>query len=169
MNRTGVLLNNNTGSGDGNGVASGDGAIRFLPCSSVFKAFFCVRRAAAAAFICGLLFTLACAGPRQNVDPAPQEEAKGFMLVVINHHLLDVNIFLLHDGQADRISMVNAASSRTQEMPLYMLGQGGTIRLIAEPIGSDSRYTTDLLTVQPGQVVELSVENPLARSTYSIQ
>ena len=129
--------------------------------------FICVRRKAAAAFICG--FLLACAGPRQNVDPAPEDEAKGFMLVLTNHYLLDVNIFLLHDGQADRISMVNAASSRTLEMPLYMLGQGGTIRLIAEPIGADTRYTTDLLTVQAGQIVELSVENPIARSTYSIQ
>ena len=91
------------------------------------------------------------------------------MLILTNHHLLDVNIFLQHDGQADRIAMVNTASSTTLEMPLYKLGQGGTIRLIAEPIGDVTSYTTDLLTVQPGQIVQLSVENPIARSTYSIQ
>ena len=50
-----------------------------------------------------------------------------------------------------------------------MLGQSKTIRLIAEPIGDESRYTTDLLVVQPGQVVELNVENLLARSNYTIQ
>ena len=99
----------------------------------------------------------------------PEPNAGGFALVLTNRHLLDVNIFLQHDGQADRIAMVNASSSKTMELPLYMLGQGGVIRLIAEPIGDDSRYTSDLLTVQAGQIVQLFVENPIARSNYSIQ
>ena len=117
----------------------------------------------------GIVLVLACAGPRQNVDPAPQDEAKSFLLLLTNRYLLDVNVFLQHDGQADRIAMVNSASTRTLELPLHMLGQGGVIRLIAEPIGDDTRYTTDILTVQPGQMVELNVENPIARSNYSIQ
>ena len=116
-----------------------------------------------------MLLLMACAGPRQNMDPGPQPNGDGFSLVLTNHHLLDVNIFLQHDGQADRIAMVNAATSRTLVLPLYMLGQGGGIRLIAEPIGDDTRYTTDILTVQPGQIVELNVENPIPRSNYSIQ
>jgi hypothetical protein len=103
------------------------------------------------------------------MDPEPQPNAGGFALVLTNRHLLDVNIFLQHDGQADRIAMVNASSSKTMELPLYLLGQGGVIRLIAEPIGDDTRYTSDLLTVQAGQIVQLFVENPIARSNYSIQ
>ena len=103
------------------------------------------------------------------MEPEPEPNAGGFGLVLTNRHLLDVNIFLQHDGQADRIAMVNASSSKTMELPLYMLGQGGVIRLIAEPIGDDTRYTTDLLTVQAGQIVQLFVENPIARSNYSIQ
>jgi hypothetical protein len=112
---------------------------------------------------------LACSAPRQNMDPGPQPNSDGFSLVLTNHHLLDVNIFLQHDGQADRIAMVNSSTSRTVVLPLYMLGQSGSIRLIAEPIGDDTRYTTDLLTVQPGQSVSLNVENPIPRSNYSIQ
>jgi len=103
------------------------------------------------------------------MDPEPKQNAGGFALVLTNRHLLDVNVFLQHDGQADRIAMVNASSSKTIELPLYLLGQGGVIRLIAEPIGDDSRYTSDLLTVQAGQIVQLFVENPIARSNYSIQ
>jgi hypothetical protein len=103
------------------------------------------------------------------MEPEPEPNAGGFALVLTNRHLLDVNIFLQHDGQADRIAMVNASSSKTMELPLYMLGQGGVIRLIAEPIGDDTRYTSDLLTVQAGQIVQLFVENPIARSNYSIQ
>jgi hypothetical protein len=120
-------------------------------------------------FMASLVVMLACAGPRQNVDPAPQGQADGFSVILTNHYLLDVNVFLQHDGQADRIAMVNASTSKALELPLRMLGQGGAIRLIAEPIGDDTRYTTDILTVQPGQAVQLNVETPITRSNYSIQ
>jgi hypothetical protein len=115
------------------------------------------------------LTVAACRAPRQNVDSAPAPEADNFSLTLNNHHLLDVNIFLQHDGQVDRLALVTAATSKTLVLPLYMLGQGGAIRLIAEPIGDDTRYTTDILTVQPGQMVQLDVENPIPRSNYSIQ
>ena len=115
-----------------------------------------------------LLILVACAGPRQNVDPEPVE-ASGFSLILNNRHLLDVNIFLQHDGQPDRITTVPSSTSRAIVLPLRMLGQSKTIRIIAEPIGDDSRYTTDVLLVQPGQIVELNVESLIARSNYSIQ
>lgn len=115
-----------------------------------------------------LTMLLACAGPRQNVDPAPLE-ATGFSLVLNNRHLLDVNVFIQHDGQADRVATVVASTSRTMVLPVWMLGQSKAIRLIAEPIGDDSRYVTEILVVQPGQVVELNVEGLLSRSNYSIQ
>jgi hypothetical protein len=116
-----------------------------------------------------LCLILACAGPRQHVDPDPQPEADGFSLVLRSNHLLDVNIFVLHDGQADRVAMVPSSSTRALVLPLWMLGQSRAIRIIVEPIGEESRYTTDLLSVQPGQIVELNVESLLARSSYSIQ
>ena len=115
-----------------------------------------------------LLILVACAGPRQNVDPGPVE-ASGFSLILNNRHLLDVNIFLQHDGQPDRITTIPSSTSRAIVLPLRMLGQSKTIRIIAEPIGDDSRYTTDMLLVQPGQIVELNVESLIARSNYSIQ
>lgn len=115
-----------------------------------------------------LVLAMACAGPRQNVDPEPVQAA-GFSLILNNRHLLDVNIFLQHDGQPDRIATVTSSSSRSMVLPLWMLGQSKTIRLIAEPIGDETRYTTDVLVVQPGQIIELNVESLLARSNYSIQ
>jgi hypothetical protein len=116
-----------------------------------------------------LLFAVpGCAGPRQNVDPEPVQ-ADGFSLILNNHHLLDVNIFLLHDGQPDRIATVPSSTSRAIVLPLRMLGQSKAIRIIAEPIGDLTRYTTDLLVVQPGQIVELNVESAISRSSYSIQ
>jgi hypothetical protein len=115
-----------------------------------------------------LLVVLGCAGPRQNVDPEPVV-ADGFSLILNNRHLLDVNIFLQHDGQPDRIAMVPSSTSRAIVLPLRLLGQSKAIRIIAEPIGDDTSYTTDVLVVQPGQIIELNVESLIARSNYSIQ
>jgi hypothetical protein len=126
------------------------------------------RGSGAAGQLLILLTTLSCAGPRQDVDPAPVE-ASGFSLILNNRHVLDVNIFLQHDGQPDRIATVTSTSSQSIVLPLRMLGQSKMIRIIAEPIGDETRYTTDLLVVQPGQIIELNVESLLARSNYSIQ
>ena len=115
-----------------------------------------------------LALAMACAGPRQNVDPEPVQ-ADGFSLVLNNRHLLDINVFVQHDGQSDRVATVVASTSRSLVLPLWMLGQSKAIRLIAEPIGDETRYTTDVLVVQPGQIVELNVESLLARSNYNIQ
>jgi hypothetical protein len=115
-----------------------------------------------------LLMMLGCAGPRQNVDPEPVQ-ADGFSLILNNRHLLDVNIFLQHDGQADRITTVPSSTSRAIVLPLRMLGQSKAIRIIAEPIGDETRYTTEVLVVQPGQTIELNVESLIARSNYSVQ
>jgi len=115
------------------------------------------------------LLTLSCRGPRQNVAAAAAPEADGFSLVLNNHQVLDANIFVQHDGQVDRVGMVSASSSKSLVLPLWLLGQSRLIRLIAEPIGSDARYTSDFLSVQPGQVVELNVEGVLERSNYNIQ
>jgi hypothetical protein len=111
---------------------------------------------------------VACRGPRNNLDPSPAE-ADGFSLIMNSRHLLDVNIFLQHDGQADRVATVPAASSRAIVLPTRMLGQSRLVRFIAEPIGDKTSYTTDYLNVQPGQVVELNVESSIDRSNYSIQ
>jgi hypothetical protein len=115
-----------------------------------------------------ILVLIACAGPRQDVDPSPLEPS-GFSLILNNRHLLDVNIFLQHDGQPDRIATVTSSSSQSVVLPLRMLGQSKTIRIIAEPIGDETRYTTDILLVQPGQIIEFNVESMIARSNYSVQ
>lgn len=115
-----------------------------------------------------IVLALGCRGPRQNVGPAPAE-ADGFSLILRSSHLLDVNIFVLHDGQADRVAMVPSSSSSAVVLPRWMLGQSNTIRLIAEPVGDNSRYMTDILLVRPGQIVEFNVEGSLDRSSYSIQ
>ena len=57
-----------------------------------------------------LLVMIACRGPRQNVDPDPAPAADGFSLILRSNHLLDVNIFVLHDGQGTAMPERNPLS-----------------------------------------------------------
>lgn len=112
---------------------------------------------------------LACRGPRQSMDPAASPVADGFELTTNNRHWLDINVFVQHDGEASRVTTVTASSSQSLILPLWLLGESKIVRLIAEPVGQAGSYTTDLLRVDPGQIVELNVESVLSRSNYSIQ
>ena len=124
------------------------------------------------AFCC--LAALACTAPRQNMKPSPKQQAtstssQGFELVLHNRNYLDVDIFVLHDGQTSRVGTVTGSSSAAMDVPGWMIGKGGLVRLVADPIGDNSRYVTDNVQIQPGQLVELNVESAIARSNYSVQ
>jgi len=126
-------------------------------------------------FLC-FLAAASCTAPRRNLNPGPKEQPtaatgsrQGFALVLHNRNYLDVNIFVQHDGQASRVGTVTGSSSTAVEVPGWMMGEGGLVRLIAEPIGDNSRYVTDAVLIQPGQLVELTVESVIARSNYSVQ
>ena len=113
----------------------------------------------------------ACLGPRQKLqeESGPSPLADGFELTLNNHHWLDVNIFVQHDGEASRVTTVTASTSQSLILPLWLLGDSKIVRIIAEPVGEQDSYVTDLMRVDPGQSVELNVESALARSNYSIQ
>jgi hypothetical protein len=136
----------------------------------------------AAGLLLALAMSATCRGQRQNLAPEPatgspatEEEAlgtgpypAGFLLTLNNRHWLDVNVFVLHDGQASRVGLVTASSSESMQLPAWLMGQGGRLRIMAEPVGDVGRYTTDLLVVQPGELVEVNVESQLSRSTYAV-
>jgi hypothetical protein len=118
-----------------------------------------------------LMLVAACFGPRQKLheEEGPSPMSDGFELTTNNHHWLDVNIFVQHDGEASRVTTVTASSSQSLILPLWLLGDSKIVRIIAEPVGAQGSYSTELLRVDPGQAVELNVESSLARSNYSIQ
>jgi hypothetical protein len=104
-----------------------------------------------------------------ETEPSPSPVADGFELTLNNHHWLDINVFVQHDGEASRVTTVTASSSQTLILPLWLLGESKIVRIIAEPVGEEGSYTTDQLRVDPGQLVELNVESVLSKSNYSVQ
>ena len=114
---------------------------------------------------------LACfrAAAELRDDPGPSPLADGFELTLNNRHWLDVNVFVQHDGESSRVTLVAASTSQSLILPLWMLGESKLVRIIAEPVGEQGSYTTDLLRVDLGQSVEVNVESVLSKSNYSIQ
>ena len=89
-------------------------------------------------------------------------------ILIINHHWLDVTIFVIHDGQRTRLG-VAAGTAQTQMMlPSRLLGVGRNIQLYGDAIGSSERAITEVIVVQPGQFVEWLLESSLDRSTVGV-
>lgn len=116
------------------------------------------------------LAATSCGGrPDLDEQPDPETDQRSpAQLDVTNSHWLDVVIFVLHEGELSRVGTVTAASSGTFTVPRWMLGQSRNIRLIADPVGSGQVLRTELINVQPGQLIEWRLESQLARSTVSV-
>ncbi len=97
------------------------------------------------------------------VDPNTPIEVE-----VENHGWSDAAIYLLSGGLRHRVGLVTGSSSQIFSVPGSYLGTMGEIRLQAHPIGSNGSMTTDLMTVQPGQVIRFTLENHLANSSYGV-
>lgn len=104
----------------------------------------------------------------QHPDGAATTPDQGWTLTVVNHHWLDVSVYVTSDGQRSHVALVAAARTESFEMPARMITTGRLIRLEADPIGAPREVRTDALSVIGGQHVEWTLETNLAQSRVSI-
>ncbi len=98
-----------------------------------------------------------------TVDPRGE-----FSLSVINHHWLDVTVYVAHGGERTRIGTVTASSNERFVLSGRLLGATREVYLIGHAVGSLEVIRTEILVVQPGQVIEWTLENPLRRSSVGV-
>jgi len=104
--------------------------------------------------------TLACGSyHRPPAAPAPQDS---FAIVVVNHHWLDVTVYLVHDGQRTRVGTVTATTTQQFDLSARLLGatRRGFGRSGRE--GSTGEACSGGLPV-PGSVVMLVCGKPVNR------
>jgi hypothetical protein len=89
-------------------------------------------------------------------------------LQVVNHHWLDVTIYVIHGGQRTRVGVAGGSAQTRMMLPWRLLSVGGELRLYGDPIGSPELAITEVIVVQPGQSVEWLLESGLDRSTVSV-
>ena len=119
-------------------------------------------RVAALALAC---VGLGC-GHRRSIDRRP--DPIGVLLVVTNHHFVDITIYLEHDGQRTRVGTFTAASSEHFRLPWRLLSASRQFRLFGEAIGSSEAVSTEAPTIQAGQSIEWTLEHDLRRSSVGV-
>lgn len=112
-----------------------------------------------------LALATACGHHRASGPLAPVEPA---VLHIENHHWLDVDVFVLHDGQRSHLGSVSATSTSVFTLPRSMIGSMGEVRLIADPVGERGTLTTDIIVVKPGTQVYWTLESSLDRSSLAV-
>jgi hypothetical protein len=106
---------------------------------------------------------------RRAPGPHPAAMSAGeFVLRVINHHWLDMDVYVLHDGQRTHVGTVTATTTQEFLLTARLLGGSGQIALYADAIGSPEAIRSETLVLQPGQYIEWTLENSLRRSSVGV-
>ena len=100
--------------------------------------------------------------------PAPIDPRGEFALSVINHHWLDVTIYVVHNGERTRVGTVTASSNERFILSGRLLGATREVYLSGHAVGSAELVRTEVLVVQAGQYIEWTLENPLRRSSVAV-
>jgi hypothetical protein len=107
-------------------------------------------------------------GQKAQARPESPSGLGDIPVQVINHHWLDVTIYVIHDGQRTRLGVAGGSADTRMVLPTRLLGVGGDIQLYGDPIGSGERAITEVVVVQPGQFIEWLLESGLERSTVGV-
>ena len=112
------------------------------------------------------LIALGCARAPRVITPVI---GPSWSLRVENHHVLDLDVFVIHDGQRSRVGMVTAAQVRQFHLPMYLLGPGGEISLMATRIGGPGELRTEMIIVGRGAQVDWFIPRAFEHSAVSVR
>jgi hypothetical protein len=118
-------------------------------------------------WICAAVAALTACSHKQGAV-AETNPDEGWTLTVINHHWLDVSVYVMSDGGRSHVALVPATQTQSFEMPARMITNGRLIMLEANPIGANRTVRTERLSVQGGQRVEWTLETGLERSSVAV-
>lgn len=104
----------------------------------------------------------------QHAAEAEATPDQGWTLTVVNHHWLDVSVYVMSDGGRSHVALVAATRTQSFEMPSRMITGGRLIILEANPIGAIRTVRSERLSVQGGQQVQWTLETGLERSSVAV-
>lgn len=113
-----------------------------------------------------LLIALGCARAPREIVPVI---GPSWSLRVENNHVLDLDVFVVHGGQRSRVGMVTAAQVREFHLPMYLLGPGGEISLVATRIGGPGELRSEMIIVGRGGQVDWFIPRAFEHSAVSVR
>jgi hypothetical protein len=101
-----------------------------------------------------LLAALACGGRSNETSPSPNNPA---VVQVENQGFADMVIYAVNGGQRIRLGLATGNTRKSLTLPGYLVRSGGPIRFLADPVGGNRTPVSEEMTVQPGDVVTLTI------------
>jgi len=108
----------------------------------------------------------ACSANRARPDMW-SSPASANVVTVRNDNWLDADVYVVYDGSRFRLGFARGLSTTTLSLPHTLIHQG-TVRLMVDPIGSTSTFTSDQIVVSRGQRIELNVNSVLSMSNSAV-
>ena len=94
-------------------------------------------------------------------------ESDSVYVTVKNQYRLDVNVYAVYGGGGRQFLGI-VTSWNSQDFSVGALAVSTRFRIAADPIGSDQNYVTEEIFVRMGDVVQVTVLDPLAQSYYTV-
>jgi hypothetical protein len=102
-----------------------------------------------------LVLASACSS---NPRPEAANPDEGAAVKVENQSFADMTIYALSpSSNRVRLGLANGHTTQVFELPAFLVGRGGTVRFVADPVGSDRRPVSEELTVEPGDTIGLTI------------
>ena len=95
-------------------------------------------------------------------------EERPVRVYVQNNNWLDVRIYAVRGSTRYRMGTVYSQTGQFFELPARLTEAGFQVQLQADPIGSNRTVTTPRVMINPGDIVEWSIENSLDLSSVSV-
>jgi hypothetical protein len=102
-----------------------------------------------------ILAAAACGGNPRSEPPNPHAPAA---VEVQNLGFTDMTIYAV--GQStNRVRLGLAVGNTTQLFPIpaFLVGRGGTVRFVADPVGANRQPVSEELSVEPGDTISLMI------------
>jgi hypothetical protein len=96
----------------------------------------------------------ACAGRSPETAAQPTDSAA---VQVRNQGFSDMVVYVINGGQRIRLGLVTGNSTNTFTIPRHLIRGAGGIQFLADPVGGSRTPVSEEMTVNPGDVVTLTI------------
>lgn len=90
------------------------------------------------------------------------------LVKIENDNWLDVHVYAVRDGEPFSLGFVTGPGQAEFKMPWMATVPGAQVQILVLPIGGNEDYLSEPLVVNPGDVLQLNVQNILPLSTVTV-
>ena len=115
----------------------------------------------------GTFAILAACSPASSRHATYARPSSDVYVTVTNQNWLDVDVFAVRGGSRFRLGQVGGSGSARLRIPANAI-VGSQVQLLVDPVGSNDRYLTEVISVDPDQRVQLNVASTMRMSSYAV-